>query len=281
MNKVVSASRRTDLLAFFPEWLSGVLRKGKADVLGPSGRTYSVDLNPESVHTFVLWSKNFQNLITNRFGLERLLAKYEQIYCHFTITGLGGTFIERGVPTADEALDQLEPLIRISGHPERVTIRFDPVVFWNEKGAVRTNLGFLEKMAPRLRGLGIKHIRFSFAQWYRKAKRRAEKHEFVFLDYPEEEMRRAALTLAGVALKYGLNLDACSQSFLSDIEGIQPSSCIDGRLLQRLHPQNAPVSFTKDKSQRKDCRCTESVDIGSYTQSCPHACLYCYANPRI
>ncbi|MDH4198294.1 MAG: DUF1848 domain-containing protein, partial [Candidatus Aminicenantes bacterium] len=29
-----------------------------------------------------------------------------------------------------------------------------------------------------------------------------------------------------------------------------------------------------------DCLCTESVDIGSYAQSCPHSCVYCYANPR-
>ncbi|MCK4557835.1 MAG: DUF1848 family protein [Candidatus Aminicenantes bacterium] len=33
--------------------------------------------------------------------------------------------------------------------------------------------------------------------------------------------------------------------------------------------------------QRAECRCTESIDIGSYTQSCPHSCLYCYANPRV
>jgi DNA repair photolyase len=63
------------------------------------------------------------------------------------------------------------------------------------------------------------------------------------------------------------------------VPGIRPSACINGRLLQELHPNGAPVSVRKDRTQRRECRCTESVDIGSYTQTCPHSCVYCYANP--
>ncbi|TEU04292.1 MAG: DUF1848 family protein [Candidatus Aminicenantes bacterium] len=36
----------------------------------------------------------------------------------------------------------------------------------------------------------------------------------------------------------------------------------------------------KDR-QRAECRCTESVDIGSYTQSCPRSCLYCSTSLRV
>jgi len=198
-----------------------------------------------------------------------------------TITGLGGTFIEDGVPEPSTVLSQLKPLVEIAGMPRRVSVRFDPVVFWKEKGKVKTNLRYFEELAPRVASLGIKDIRFSFTQWYEKAKRRAAKHKFFYQDPPQEEKKEKACYLAGIAQQWGLNLYVCSQDFLTDIQGIQASACIDGNLLQSLHPSQRVVSVKKDKSQRKECRCIESVDIGSYTQPCPHSCLYCYANPKI
>jgi hypothetical protein len=281
MRKVISASRRTDLVAFFPEWFSSVLKEERATILGPSGRIYTVDLNPVNVHTVVLWSKNFSNLINNAFSLKDALQKYDQLYLHFTITGLGGTFIEREVPPPAQALSQLEPLIKIVGKAERISLRFDPLVYWEEGGRRKTNLGFFEKLAPRLQSRGIKDVRFSFAQWYRKAKRRAAKYSFSYIDPSLQEKKEATELLVQTARQYGLRLYSCSQNFLAEVQGVSPSACIDGHLLQLLHPHKESASLKKDKSQRRECRCTESVEIGSYTQFCPHACLYCYANPSI
>ncbi len=281
MKKVISASRRTDLVAFFPRWLSKVFEEERARVVGPSRHTYTVDLSPEAVHTIVLWSKNFSDLIEDKYGLGTALQKYDQLYLHFTITGLGGTFIEKGVPPPPVALTQLVSLIDIIGTPKRISVRFDPVVFWKEDEEVRTNLSSFEKLAPELAALGIKNIRFSFAQWYGKAVRRAARYGFNYVDPSEEEKKKAARSLSQEAKNWKLRLYACSQDFLSKIPGIQPASCVDGKLLSRLHPSQEEVSTKKDRSQRAECRCTESVDIGSYTQSCPHSCLYCYANPRI
>ena len=278
MKKVISASRRTDLVAFFPEWLSSVIKKEKARVYAPSRHFFSVDLSPPEVHTFVLWSKNFSSLIENRSGLRDILSKYDQVYLHLTITGLGGTFIEEGVPDPSAVLSQMEHLVKITRHPRRVSLRFDPVVFWEKGGKEMTNLHFFEELAPRVSNLGIKDIRFSFAQWYKKAKRRAAKHAFFYVDPSEEEKRERARSLASIAQQWGLNLYSCSQNFLTSVPGIKASSCIDGHLLKSLHPSKEPVSLKKDRSQRKECQCTESIDIGSYTQRCPHSCLYCYAN---
>jgi hypothetical protein len=281
MKKVISASRRTDLVAFFPEWLAAVITEEKAKVCGPSGRVYSVDLRPKHVHTLVLWSKNFENVIKNRNELRDALKKFDQVYFHFTITGLGGRLIEKLVPRPEAALRQLEPLVELAGRPERVSLRFDPVVYWVEGGRMRTNLSFLEKLAPEASRLGVRNIRFSFAQWYGKSRRRAAKHGFVYVDPPPGEKKKAALVLSDIAKAWGLQLFSCSQDFLAAVPGVKPSSCIDGALLQRLHPSGEPAALRKDKTQRRECRCTESVDIGSYTQSCPHSCLYCYANPRL
>jgi DNA repair photolyase len=281
MKKVISASRRSDVVAFFPVWLSQSLQREKAMVFGPSGHKYSVDLSPENVHTLVLWSKDFLNLIKNRHRLLENIKKYDQIYLHFTITGLGGTFIEKKSPPPEDAVRQLSELINIAGSPARISVRFDPVVYWKEEGSSRSNIQFFEELAPEISSNGIKDVRFSFVQWYGKAKRRALKHNFQYRDPSEEEKIEAAHYLTDIALKWGLNLYACSQNFLTVVKGINPSSCIDGVLLQKLHPKNEAVSLKKDKSQRKECLCTESMDIGSYKQTCPHACLYCYANPSL
>lgn len=278
MSVVISASRRTDLAASFPDVLACALSEEKARVLGPAGHSYEVDLRPENVHTLVLWSKDYTNLLADRSGLRGLAAKYEQGYFHFTVTGLGGTSLERGVLRPDEAMAQLPGLVAVAGSPARVSVRFDPIVFWREEGRLVSNLPFFDRLAPRLADAGITDVRVSFAQWYGKAKRRAKRRGFDFLDPEEREKRARAADLAVKAAKWGLVLHACAQSFLAEVPGFRPSSCIDGTRLRELHPRREPVSTRKDRTQRPECGCTESRDIGSYTQVCPHSCVYCYAS---
>ncbi len=104
MKTVVSASRRTDLVAFYPRWLAEALERGSVEVLGPRGRMRTIDLRPESVHTVVLWSKDFSNLIEDRHGLRRALDRFDQLYALFTITGLGGSPVEPGRPPPERLL---------------------------------------------------------------------------------------------------------------------------------------------------------------------------------
>lgn len=279
--RVVSASRRTDLPARFPEWLAAVIAAGRAEVLGPAGRARTVDLRPEAVHTFVLWSKDFSAVLDDRASLRTLLGRYDQLYFLFTVTGLGRTRVEPRVPAPRATLDEVPRLVELAGNPRRVSLRFDPVVFWEEGGRTRSNAGFFEELAPAAAANGVRDIRFSIAQWYGKARRRAARLGFPYVDPPLEVKLEAAAGLARTAAAFGLSLLSCSQDFLAEIPGIGRSSCIDGRLLTELHPRREPASGRKDRTQRPECGCTESVDIGSYTQSCPHACVYCYANPRI
>jgi len=237
-------------------------------------------LSPETVHTVVLWSKDFSNVLMNRHGLRDLVSAYDQVYLHFTVTGLGGTSVEPGVPPLRKTLDQLADLVSFAGSPRRVSVRFDPVVFWHEAGALRSNLSFFPEVAAAAARAGVKDVRTSFAQWYGKAKRRAASRRFPFVDPPDEEKRARAEGLAEIAMARGLTLHACCQPALADVHGLRPSACVDGALLQALHPRREPAPARKDRSQRAGCLCTESKDIGSYTQACPHGCVYCYANPK-
>ena len=281
MKTVISASRRTDLPAFFPEFLAAALRAGRAEVVGPGGRARIVDLSPAAVHTLVLWSKDFTRVIDNAAGLRTALQAYDQLYFLFTVTGLGGTRLERGVPGPDEMLAQLPILAELAGDPRRVSIRFDPVVFWREGSRERTNLDSFSKVAAAAARAGVIDIRFSATQWYGKAPRRARNKGLDFVDPPEAVKLEAARRMAAVAREHGLTLHACAQEFLARVPGVKVSSCIDGARLTELHPSGEEAAAFKDPGQRRECGCTRSVDIGSYTQACAHGCLYCYANPKI
>lgn len=278
---MISASRRTDLVASFPEWLAAALRAGRARVLGPHGRVREVDLSPEAVHTIVFWTKDVSNLLRNAHGLSALLEAYDQVYVHFTITGLGGTPVEPGAPEPRAALAQLGESVAFAGEPRRVSVRFDPVLFWEEGGAVASNLPFFRELAPAAAAVGIRDVRMSFAQWYGRSRRRASARGFRYVDPPDEEKRARAEEMAAIAAAHGLALHACSQPALAGVPGLVPSACVDGALLESLHPRREPASRRKDRSQRAACLCTESTDIGSYAQACPHGCVYCYAHPVV
>jgi hypothetical protein len=279
MKTVISASRRTDLPAGHPGWLAEALARGEVSFRAPRGRRRTIDLRPDSVHTIVLWSKDFSRLLAEKSGLRSALRPYRQLYFLFTITGLGRSIVEPASPDPAEAFKQIPPLVEIAGDPRRVSLRFDPLVHWREGGAVRHNLDFFEKLAAEASRNGIKDIRTSFAQWYGRAIRRARNRGFEFVDPPDEEKAVLAARLAGIASSRGLRLHACAQDFLSGIPGLFPSACIDGRFLAVLHPDGELAREAKDRSQRPACGCTESVDIGSYAQACPNGCVYCYAGP--
>ncbi len=279
MKTIISASRRTDLPAGHPGWLASALARGEVSFRAPHGRLRTIDLRPRSVHTIVLWSKDYSRLLSGESGLRTALRSYRQTYFFLTVTGLGGSIVEPAVPEPARTLKQIPPLVETAGDPRRVSLRFDPVVHWREGGAIRHNLDFFEDLAAEANRNGIEDIRISFAQWYGRAIRRARDRGFDFVDPPEGEKAVLARRLAGISSARRLRLHSCAQDFLAGIPGLLPSACVDGRLLAALHPDGEPARAAKDRTQRPACGCTESVDIGSYAQSCPFGCVYCYANP--
>lgn len=280
MSRIISASRRTDLIAHFPAYLKESFKRRKPEVYGPFKRRYEVDLSPQNVHTIVLWSKDFSNLISNKFDLRSILSEYSQLYFLFTITGLGRTFLEPAVPETELAASQIENLIKISGNLERVAVRFDPIVYWNKDGKIESNIKFFPLVAKSVRNSGVKRVIFSFMSLYPKCVKRAEKAGIEWIKADKEKKREIIKNIYEIANDYGIELLNCCNPETLDL-GAKKASCIDGELLNRIHPEGKKVEIKKDPGQRKDCGCNYSIDIGSYIQSCPHACLYCYANPRI
>jgi len=274
---VISASRRTDLPHHFPGWLATVLRRGWVDVPQPyGGKRRYVSLRPEEVHTIVLWSKDFSPVLRDESGVRSALARYDQIFCHLTITGLGGTGLEPGVPTWEEVVAQLPALVDWAGDPRRVTVRFDPILHWFEDSTIHSNLPFAEPIFDACAQAGIQTVRISFATIYPKLAHRG----YRWYDPPLEERLKIARRLVALARERGITLLGCCQPELM-LVGIQPSSCIDGALLSALHPKGYLASTARDRGQRRGCRCTRSIDIGSYQMRCPSGCRYCYAQPLL
>jgi hypothetical protein len=97
----------------------------------------------------------------------------------------------------------------------------------------------------------------------------------------------------------GIAIGSCGEALDFSSFGIGHNSCIDAGLMTRLFPDDAvlmeelgargrqdylfsgmqpePAAVLKDPHQRPGCLCMRSKDIGMYS-SCPHGCVYCYAN---
>ena len=93
--------------------------------------------------------------------------------------------------------------------------------------------------------------------------------------FPQDMQRMVAKELAAIAHSYGLLIDTCAEGIELQEYGIEHARCIDDRLLSKL--LKCPLDVGKDKNQRLECGCIESLDIGAYN-TCRNGCKYCYAN---
>jgi hypothetical protein len=278
MRQVISASRRTDIPMHYADWLVQGIRHGFADVPQPyNGRIRRVSLLPADVHTMVLWSKDFRPLLSDKAGIRQALACYDQVFCHLTITGLGGTALEPNIAPWSEVIAQLPELIQFARDPRRVSVRYDPIVHWYDGQEIKSNLALAAPILRRVSETGIRAVRISFATLYGKVRKRKG---WRWHDPAPEQRVEITCGLVDLARSLGLTIFACSQNDLS-MAGAVPSRCIDGELLTMLHPLQLPTATGKDPGQRPACGCTPSVDVGSYLMCCPNGCRYCYANPQI
>jgi len=271
MKQVISISRRTDIPAHYVDWLTGCVGDGEVCVANPFNPTQqrTVPLRCEDVHTLVFWSKNYRPLLDNVQALEI----YPNLFFHFTVNDCAE--LEPRIPALSERLEQVRQLVERFG-PKRVAWRFDPLVFWN--GGRSSNIASFERIAEFMAGLGVRRCIFSFAKWYDKCMRRAQKCGFDYYDSPLTQRLEIAGKLAQIAKRFGIVMQSCCGDELTLLDNVEKAHCIDGRLLSELAGE--PCDVGRDTGQRDACGCSKSVDIGSYDkQPCLHGCFYCYANP--
>ncbi|MDR3211215.1 MAG: DUF1848 domain-containing protein [Planctomycetota bacterium] len=256
-----SASRRTDLPAFYPMEIVGKVRRSR------------------KLEGIVFWTKDIRNFTTH-LELSAIIREAPAII-QFTCTGLGGSQWEPRVPPLDIQLDALATLAtRLP--PAAIRWRFDPIIptpDWRERF-----LQVKEKLTVVLGKSGLDGVTVSFVDPYLKARVRVAAAGLAWPEVKPEDKRE---TLAFLASSFGERkkegpkpLRLCCEAEFLDQPGVEAAACVDRRLLERLYNLKAG-EVKKDPGQRRDCTCSSATDIGSYALPCQHGCLYCYANPKI
>jgi hypothetical protein len=263
---IISASRRTDIPAFFGEWLFNRLKEKRALVRNPRnpGMVAEIPLDPGFVECIVFWTKNPENFFRYIPQIDRLGYRY---YFQFTLTPYDAV-IERNVDKSRITEIFIE-LSKMTGR-EKVIWRYDPILT-SDVFTLDFHREQFELLCGKLRPYTEKCV-ISFIDSYSFLKNEFTGNNISVL--PEEKIPDTAEMLSSTAKKYNMPLFTCCEKIDLERFGITHNKCVDDDLISRLF--NIKVTAARDPSQRNGCGCRVSRDIGAYN-TCRHGCVYCYA----
>lgn len=264
---IISASRRTDIPAFYSDWFFSRIKEGFAEVKNPfnPSNVRKISLKPEDVDCIVFWTKNPKPMISR---LEEL--KNYEFYFQFTLNAYGKD-IEKNVPSKNgEITDTFKALSEKIGK-KRLIWRYDPILI-TDKYTADYHMERFKRLAGELNGYFDACV-ISFIDSYAKTEKRFKENGV--RELTEEEIFRIAEAFSSVSKENGFKINTCAEKIDLSRFGIGHSSCVDKARIEALTGKN--LDLRKDKYQRKECGCCESADIGAYN-TCIHKCVYCYAN---
>jgi DNA repair photolyase len=292
---IVSASRATDIPAFYSDWFFDRLNRGYLKWKNPfNGASSYVSFN----HTrlIVFWSKNPKPLLSKLDYLDDRGINY---YIHYTLNDYKTEGIERYLPDLDS---RIETFIRLSEKigKGKIIWRFDPYILMKNTG-IQELLKKTEYIGDQLKGYTQKLV-FSFAdiKSYKKAERNLKREAVPYIEFNENSMTELASGLKALNDNWHYEIGTCAEKTDLSRFNIFHNKCIDDDLIVKQFSKDAelmnflgikiqePAIFEpekkiikskklKDKGQREACGCIISKDIGQYN-TCPYGCSYCYAN---
>lgn len=272
-DRIISVSRRTDVIAHYFNWFKDRVGEGRVTVVNPFNRNQArvISLLPEDVDVIVFWTRNPRPLLEDVEFFKFLQEAYH-FYFLFTITGYP-RILEPSLPPFSETIDSF---IKLSKCLEfgSVVWRYDPIIISSKTGFSYHKDKFAQ-IASLLRG-NTNRVIISIVDPYPKTVKRLHR---VGIDFRRREelvkdrnFQDFLSFLIDCSHQNGMEIRTCCENFAQF--GIRAGSCIDNELINSLFGLN--FQGKRDKFQRKNCRCIESVDIGSYN-SCIYECQYCYA----
>lgn len=264
---IISASRRTDIPAYYADWFFRRLKEEYVLVRNPMNphRVSRISLSPDVVDGIVFWTKNPTPMI-DRLDTLRDYAYYFQ----FTLTPYGED-VEQNLPSKWKVLIPAFRHLSEKIGAARVVWRYDPILI-HEHYTVQYHIDVFRWMCDRLAGCTDTCI-ISFLDLYRNIKSRIV--PLGIRPPTADETEEIAGSFAETAREYGILINTCAEDGDCSRYGIGHSACIDAERLSRIG--GIPLVIGRDKNQRGACGCVESIDIGTY-HTCANGCVYCYAN---
>ena len=285
---IVSASRATDIPAFFTESFFQSLEKGYLIWTNPFNAVKHY-VSFKNTRLIVFWSKNPKPLLPYFDSLNR---RHIHSYLHFTLNDYEAEGWEPNVPPLHERINTFKACVQQWGKG-KVIWRFDPLML-SDAVDVDTLLQKVKRVGDELQGFTEKLV-FSFADInaYRKVQRNLKQKSIRYRNFTDYEMFLFAEGLQKLNKSWHYSLASCAESIDLEPYGIEHARCIDDALLLRFFADDTALMKAiyaekntlgewelnrnnKDKGQREACRCITSKDIGAY-RTCRHACVYCYA----
>lgn len=266
--KIISVSRRTDILAFYSDWFLQTLKSGFVTIENPfNHKRLVLNINPENILGFVFWSRY-------PAGIKKVFKHIDSIfgqnhYLNYTINDYPEE-LEPRKPNLDKVLYLVDFLYDKYGE-NYIKWRFDPIFVSKAtpKDFVLNKFYFL---CNKLQGK-VKTCITSFVDIYPKVRRRLRRNSKVeLIDLSYEEQKDLLLAMKEIANDFGIELLLCCEGNLSNDLNLSPASCVNP-----LRFKNYGNFSFKIAPTRKDCTCYKSFDIGFYN-SCLFDCIYCYSN---
>jgi len=262
---IISASRRTDIPAFYSQWFINRIKDGYVLVPNPFNPKMisQVCLTPEVVDCIVFWTKNPYPMLDKLKELQDY-----NYYFQYTLNPYGKD-LENNLPDLKRRIEIFKYLADLVGK-EKVIWRYDPILT-NEKYNVNFHIDAFAEIAYELRDY-TERCMLGFIDHYSHI--RKEVARFNIKPLQKDEIEAMAVSFRNTAELCSFTLETCTIKVNLTHQGISAGMCIDKQLIERI--VGYPISAKKDKNQRDICNCIESIDIGTY-ESCLNGCIYCYA----
>ena len=264
---ILSVSRRTDIPNYYSEWFFNRLKEGFLYVRNPMNfhQISEIKISPDVVDCIVFWTKNPLPMMERLDELEAY-----NYYFQFTLTGYGND-VERNLQKKKTSVIPIFQELSNRIGKEKVVWRYDPIFFSNRYNA-KYHLKAFRSIAEALSGYTEKCV-ISFLDIYPKNKKNMD--NLLSYDLSDSELRGFAKELSNIAKENHIKIGSCAEKIDLDEYGIIHNSCIDKELIEKII--GCKLKINKDKNQRIECGCVESVEVGTYN-TCKNGCVYCYAN---